>query len=125
MFVCFFLKVHRPPLDTSESHAECHRGEAPRPGLESPIGTQRPGEGSAPAGGAEGRRRRFDTLFPQHASQIWFHAETGAAAAVWVFKKKKKFACARVAQHTETHLTPAQSVDRELSVVQIPDVKCH
>lgn len=54
MFVCFFLKVHHPPLESNESHAGaatlnvCHRGEAPGPGLESPITTQSPRERISP-----------------------------------------------------------------------------
>lgn len=47
---CFSLKVHRPPLESYESHAAggaaelkvCHRGEAPVAGLKSPIATQSP-----------------------------------------------------------------------------------
>lgn len=42
----FSVKVHHPPLESSESHAGgavlkvCQRGEAPGPGLQSPIATQ-------------------------------------------------------------------------------------
>lgn len=54
IFVCFFLKVHHPPLESNESHAGgaalkvCQRGEAPGPGLESPIATQSPGQEDLP-----------------------------------------------------------------------------
>lgn len=54
IFVCFFLKVHHPPLESNESHAGgaalkvCQRGEAPGPGLESPIATQSPRQRTSP-----------------------------------------------------------------------------
>lgn len=54
IFVCFSLKVHHPPLESSESHAGgaalkvCQRGEAPGPGLEAPIATQSPRHRTSP-----------------------------------------------------------------------------
>lgn len=77
---CFFLKVHRPPLDSYESHAGggaaelkvCHRGEAPVAGLKSPIAVQSPRQ-EGPA--QEQRRagegpalRAGNTLCHQHAA---------------------------------------------------------
>lgn len=61
-------------------------------GLESPIGTQSPGEGSALTGGtavAAERDRGGASEHAQNAAQILFHTGTGAAA-VWGRKKRKK-----------------------------------
>lgn len=65
IFICFPLKVHHPPLESSESHAGgavlkvCQRGEAPGPGLESPIATQSPRQRTSPvrSNNREGKKR--------------------------------------------------------------------
>lgn len=48
MFVCFFLKVHHPPLDASESHAGVSRGGGSKawPGISNRH--TEPGTGSGP-----------------------------------------------------------------------------
>lgn len=75
--------MHHPPLDASESHAGVSQGEAPRPGLESPIATQSPAKGPAPTGGTA--VQLFEHALP--SAQILFHTGTGAAAAaLWVKK---------------------------------------
>lgn len=53
MFVCFYRRCTTRPWTPVKVMLVCDGGEeeAPRPGLESPIGTQCPGEGSAPTGG--------------------------------------------------------------------------
>lgn len=72
---CFFLKVHRPPLDSYESHAGgaaaelkvCHRGEAPVAGLKSPIATQSPrqeGPAQEQRRAGEGERCPLETQRP-------------------------------------------------------------
>lgn len=66
------------------------RGLAPRPGLESPIGTQSPGEGSAPIGGTAVQQRdhggafkHINTLKMQHR-YCFTH---GQVLLQFVFKK--------------------------------------
>ncbi|CAB1451716.1 unnamed protein product [Pleuronectes platessa] len=96
IFVCFFLKVHHPPLESSESHAggaalgECQRGEAPGPGLESPIATQSQAEDQPrpeqQRSRAEGRRQlethRSSTRHIK-TTQILFHFKTCVATSEW------------------------------------------
>lgn len=100
IFVCFFLKVHHPPLESSESHAGgaalkvCQRGEAPGPGLESPIATQSPRHRTSPVqsnsrtGKRRGEGRRpLETHRPStccfKTTQILFHFETCVATVDW------------------------------------------
>lgn len=98
MFVCFFLKVHHPPLDTSESHAGVWQGARGGGGSKAwPRISNRhtePRRRFSPnwwnSSAAERRRRRFQHA--QNAAEILFHTGTGAAA-VWV---KKKNACASI-----------------------------
>lgn len=96
IFVCFFLKVHHPPLESSESHAGgaaalkvCQRGEAPGPGQESPIATQSPRQRTSPVqeqNRGEGRRP-LETHCPStrcfKTTQILFHSETCVATVEW------------------------------------------
>jgi len=94
IFVCFSPKVHRPPLESSESHAGgaalkvCQRGEAPGPVLESPIASQSPRQRTSPIQGdsrAEERRGPVPTgntlsiSTRCESTQILFHSETCAA----------------------------------------------
>ncbi|KAG7221573.1 hypothetical protein INR49_017104 [Caranx melampygus] len=84
-------KVHHPPLESSESHAGgaalkvCQRGEAPGPGLESPIATQSPRQRTSPVqeqNRGEGRRP-LETHCPStrclKTTKILFHSETCVA----------------------------------------------
>lgn len=88
----FPLKVHHPPLESSESHAVgaalkvCQRGEAPGPGLESPIATQSPRQRTSPVQGNSrtgkkrgAGRRPLETHGPStrcfKTTQIRFHCE--------------------------------------------------
>lgn len=79
LHVCLFFPEGAPPaLGRQWKSCWCVTGwgwgggggEAPRPGLESPIGTQCPGEGSAPTGGTALQRRdcggALNTLKMQH-----------------------------------------------------------
>lgn len=72
LHVCLFfpLKVHHPPLESSESHAGgaalkvCQRGEAPGARPKSPIASQSPEQMTGPvrsSGGAEPKRGQEPT----------------------------------------------------------------
>lgn len=72
----FLLKVHHPPLESSESHAGaaalkvCQRGEAPGASLKSPIAWQSPKQMTGPvwsSGGAEPKRGQEPTAVHRHA----------------------------------------------------------
>lgn len=81
----FFLKVHHPPLESYESHAGgaalkvCHRGEAPGPGLESPIATQNPRQRTSPGTAAQRKESKCppETHCPSTCcfTQIPFHSQ--------------------------------------------------
>ena len=90
--------MHHPPLESIESHAGgaalkvCQRGEAPGPGLESPIATQsrrqrdqpRPEQEQSRAVGRRGQAPSWQLAVHQHAAlkttQILFHSETRVGA---------------------------------------------
>lgn len=88
------------------------RGLAPRPGLESPIGTQSPGEGSAPIGGTAVQQRdhggafkHINTLKMQHR-YCFTH---GQVLLQFVFKKKcmyKRSTSTCLNTHKQTWLLP-------------------
>ncbi len=100
IFVCFFLKVHHPPLESNESHAGgaalkvCQRGEAPGPGLKSPIASQSPRQRTSPRPVQEQSRGECKRPLETHCSstrcvettQILFHWET-CSAATFSFEK--------------------------------------
>lgn len=95
MFVCFFLKVHHPPLDASESHAGVWPGGGggskawPRISNRHTVPRRRFSPNWWNSSAAERPWRRFKHT--QNAAQILFHTGTGAAA-VWV---KRKCMCKR------------------------------
>lgn len=90
MFVCFFLKVHHPPLDASESHAGVWPGGGggwgggskawPRISNRHTVPRRRFSPNWWNSTAAERLWRRFKHT--QNAAQILFHTGTGAAA-VW------------------------------------------
>ncbi|TNN73515.1 hypothetical protein EYF80_016305 [Liparis tanakae] len=90
------LKVHRPPLESSESHAGgaalkvCQRGEAPGPGLESPIAAQSPRRRTGPVG-ARGAGTR--------PSLIAFHPYTLYNAEICLYTCFGKSANIQPTQH--------------------------
>lgn len=95
----FVLKVHHPPLESNESHAGgaalkvCQRGEAPGPGLESPIATQ-----SARPSPVQCNSRAGQAPIPHCPSthcfktpQTLFHWETCVVTVQWTGRPATDF----------------------------------
>lgn len=125
MFVCFFLKVHHPPLDASESHAAVSQGGGSKawPGISNRH--SEPGGGSSPwwnGGAAERPWRRFEHALP--SAQILFHTGTGAAAAALWVKKVHVQVCHLHSKHTSLLKQELDVVHRNTNSPR-EDFKCH